>query len=491
MSVVAHKVIRGALIYTIAGYASQAISFASSLILLRLLTPEHYGVFGLAVVLGSIFGRIKTWGLGQLLLAETDPNDVEISTQFWLSVGLSIIVVLVMLAAVPLLALIYSPSQVWLAVLVAAISIFDGEGVASMSETLLERDLRYDLISLIMIGSLILSLLITILLAALGLKGWALLGGLVAKTVSYCAAMLIAAPRKPKFAFSIPYARWMMSQGRKLFWGGMGSYFAFSYDDLAVGTFAGSVALGLYRKAYDWSLIPTAIVGGINGVAGATYAKVKEDRAALSQATSSMLGIVAMIALPSSVGLALISREFILALFPAAWLPAASMLQILMIFSLLRPIRESFSGLATAVKRNDVVSKIGIIQTVAMLVFCTIFTLLWGANGAALSAGLTTAAGLIVLYREILQHYVDVNYREALLMPGLATLLGAVVTIAASFVYLPAQPWPALLYKMTIFSAIYIGTLFLTARSRLLMFLNMLLGSFRRKEPVTTTAPST
>jgi O-antigen/teichoic acid export membrane protein len=487
---VARQAVRSAVYNTLASYISQALGFASSLILLRLLDPVHYGAFGAAMIVVSIFGRLRMWGFNQLLVAETDPDDLQISTQFWLSVFFSLVVVAAILVAQPALRLVYSAQQVFFMNLIALVAILESDGVASTPETILRRELRYDYLSIMQIVSIAASLGITILIAAGENKDWALFGGYASKTLIYCVGIWFLAPRKPCFLFSIERARGLMDQGKKLLWGGLGSYLAFQYDDFAVSVFSGEVALGLYRKAYDWSLIPMSVINGILGVSAATYARFKQDRAALSQAVSSMLEVVAMFSIPSSVGLVVVADQFILTLFPAKWLPAAPLLRLLVVYSLLRPLRESFSGLAAVLDRIVVMRTIGIAQTITMLVSGTVLTLLWDAHGAAVSAGLTAFVAMYILYRGVLRGNVDVNYVRILFPPVVATATAAAVTMLISGQYLPEQPWLALLFKIGIFAGTYLAVLILTARRRILHIAQVLVRSFLGERPAAASPPS-
>lgn len=476
---IAQQAARSAIFNTMANYSTQALGFLPSVILLRLLDPSHYGTFGFALVLASIFSRVKVWGFNQILLAETDPDDRQISTHFWLSTGFSGLVVLLVFVFQPALRLFYPAEQTMMALIIAAVGVLEADGITSTPETLLRRELRYGIISLALMLSTLLGLLVSIFLAALGDKTWALLGGHIARTVLYCAMLWTYAPRRPRLLFSRDYAGYLLMHGKRLLWGGLGSFLAFQYDDFAVGTFAGTTALGFYRKAYDWSLLPTSFINGVVGVSGSVYARLKDSREELSAAANSMLSISAMVTIPAAVGLTLVAREFIVVVFTDRWLPAAPILQLLIVYSILRPLKESFSGLATALKRTEVLRNIGVAQAVLMLGGCTVLTYWLGAPGAALSAGLTASVALAIMYGSVLRENLDMDYRDALGPPVLAAVIGVTIALlAARF----AQPLPALgagLLKGGIFVGIYIAVIGLTAQEKLGALYRLVDGLFR------------
>jgi O-antigen/teichoic acid export membrane protein len=471
---IAGRAVRSALYFSLSSYAMQVIGFLTGIVLARKLAPEEFGVFGLAMALMLLFARVKLWGFNALILAETDPDDLQISTQFWLSTLLSALVLVVMVIARPLLGLVYqhsarAPDIILGAILIAALSIFENEGVASTPETMLARELRYDLISLTKIVSTLLGQLTSIACVYAGvLTYWALIWGFAARTITYCIGVWAFAPRRPRLMFSMGRARALIRQGGFMFWGGVGSFLAFQYDDIAVGTFVNTATLGQYRRAYDLSLTPMSILGGALGVTAATYAKVKDNRAALSEAVRFILDGVALVVLPAAVGLALIASEFVPTVYGETWLPSVPMLRVLLLYSIVRPLNDSIGSLAATLGRLKVQMRFGIVQSVVMLVLGTVFTLLWGANGAALSAGLTVVIGFYLLYDGLLRDTVDINYAQIFLAPALAAALAAGSVFLALQLYSPPERLVLMIYKGIVFSLTYGLVMIIVARDKLL-----------------------
>jgi O-antigen/teichoic acid export membrane protein len=470
---IAGRAVRSALYLSLSSYAMQVIGFLTGVVLARKLAPEEFGIFGLAMALMLLFARVKLWGFNALILAETDPDDLQISTQFWLSTLLSASVLVLMVIARPVLGLVYhhtdrAPDIILGAILIAALSIFENEGIASTPETMLARELRYDLVSLTKIVSTLLGQLTSIALVyADVLTYWALIWGFAAKTISYCAGVWLFTPRRPGFMFSFERARALLRQGGFMFWGGVGSFLAFQYDDIAVGTFVNTATLGQYRRAYDLSLAPMSILGGALGVTAATYARVKDNRAALSEAVRFILDGVALIVLPAAVGLALIAPEFVALVYTEKWLPSVPMLRVLLLYSIVRPLNDSIGSLAPTLGRLKVQMRFGIVQSAMMLVFGTLFTLLWGANGAALSAGLTVVVGFYLLEHGLLRDTVEINYTQIFLAPALAVALAAGSVFLALRLFTPPERLALMLYKGSIFSLTYGLVMIIVARDKL------------------------
>jgi O-antigen/teichoic acid export membrane protein len=268
--------------------------------------------------------------------------------------------------------------------------------------------------------------------------------------------------------FSSDRARGLLSEGRHMLWGGIGTFLAFKYDDLAVGTLTTTSTLGHYQRAYDLSLIPMSVVGGVMSIAGATYAQVKTDRAALSEAVSFVLDAIALIVLPASVGLVLIAPEAVPLVYGKKWEAAVPMLQLLLLYSMVRPLNDSLGALAPTLNRVHVIARYGIIQSAVMVIACSLLTWIWGAYGAAISAGLTVVVGFVVLYYYLLRGTVDIDYLATFGPPVTASVLGAAAAVAGFLMWTPASLPVTILYKGAIFSLVFGLCLMLLGRQSLL-----------------------
>jgi O-antigen/teichoic acid export membrane protein len=159
---IAGRVVRSAIISSLSGYGLQIITLLSGMILTRLLTQEQFGAFGLAMAISLFFSRIRLWGFESLLLAKTEPDDLDISTQFWLNCVLGLLTILLIALAAPLLRLRYDPYLVNLTLYVTAISLFESFGITSTLDAMLARDLRYGTISSLSVTATLLGIAVTI-----------------------------------------------------------------------------------------------------------------------------------------------------------------------------------------------------------------------------------------------------------------------------------------------------------------------------------------
>jgi PST family polysaccharide transporter len=108
-------------------------------------------------------------------------------------------------------------------------------------------------------------------------------------------------------------------------------------DNLLIGRFLGTQALGYYALGYTIFLAPLADLGLIvNQVLFAALSRVHDEANRLKRGFLEATEFVTMLMLPMMVGLALVARPFVLVFFGEKWLPSAPVISVLAIAGFFR-----------------------------------------------------------------------------------------------------------------------------------------------------------
>lgn len=475
----ARQATQSALINILGSYGQQVVGFLSMLVLARLLTPSHFGQYGLALTVYFFFARARTFGFARVFFSVPEPDEKDVGTLLWLSAGTSLLVIALVGVASPLVRLLYGDPILKLLWVISIIALFETDGLASAAETLLRRDLLYRRLAALGLVSTALSLGVTILLAVAGWEVWALVGGYGVKTLVYFVGAWALAPRFKVLAFDRDRARYFFKHGRNMWLGGLGGFLAFQYDDLAVGTFTNAATLGNYRKAYDLSLVPLALISGAAEISEPTYAKARADRAVLTATVTGLLDLVTKVVFPIAALLAIGAPEIIQLYLGPQWLAAIPMLQALAIYAAIRPANDVTGAVASVLGRTDVVRSYGIAMSVFMLVVCTALTLWMGAIGAAFSAGMTVLLGFVVVYRGALRHDTDVKYGPVIIPPLIAIAIGGGLAYLVSRLLTTEVLIVSLLVKGAVFTVAYVAVMGVLQGRELVGKVRILVSMFR------------
>jgi O-antigen/teichoic acid export membrane protein len=338
----AHSQLDGTLVRGLAWTAgmkwgAQIFSWASTLIVARLLNPEDYGLVGMATVYLGFANLISEFGVGTtvITLRNLDEEDIAQLNGFAVLLGVAGFL-LSCVAAVPLGMFFKSPKLPW--VVVAMSTTFLISSFQSVPAALLMRDLKFKLMSVIDGIKGFSMALVAVVFAVLGFRYWTLVLAGVSSAIVGSAFVLskcrhrIAMPRPNRLSQVLRFS-WHVIAGRA-------SWYTYSNADFVVsGKILGQDALGVYTLAWNLATVPVEkITGVLNSVTPALYSAVQEDKAALRRYMLTLSEGVGLITLPLSVGVALVSREFVLAVLGSKWAPAILPLALLGLYASVRSI---------------------------------------------------------------------------------------------------------------------------------------------------------
>jgi len=318
-------------------WSAQVLSWASTLIVARILDPNDYGLVGMATVYLGLANLISEFGVGTTVvtLRDLDDEDVAQLNGFAVLLGLAGFV-LSCLLAIPLGMFFNSPRLPW--VVLAMSTTFIISSFQAVPLGLLQRDLRFKVVSIIDAAKSFAMALVAVIFAVAGFRYWTLVIAAVTSAAVGTAAVLsrrrhrIAIPRAGRLSHVLRFS-WHVIGARV-------SWYTYSNADFIVsGKILGQTALGSYSLAWNLATIPVEkITGVLNSVTPPLYAAVKTDKAALRRYMLALAEATGLITLPLSVGLALVSQEFVLTLLGQKWAPAIAPLTFLALYASIRSL---------------------------------------------------------------------------------------------------------------------------------------------------------
>jgi PST family polysaccharide transporter len=303
------------------GTGSVAVLRVVVLVLLtRLLSPSDFGVVGAALIVISFSLTFSLLGVGPALVQRPVLEERHISTAFFTSVGFGLATgVLVWLLAPPIARFFRMDELV--PIVRALAVVFPVTGASTVSENLLQRDLRFRRLSNIDLLSYGVGYgIVGVGLALVGWGAWALVAAHLMQVVLRAAMMTHAAPPRLHARPSWVSFRELMDYGvgqsaARLAW-----IFANQADNLIVGRWLGPVALGLYSRAYQLMAVPSGLPGTvIDKVLFPAMARVQNDPRRLAGAYLQGTAFVALVTLPAGVVAAVLAPELVVAVFGRRW----------------------------------------------------------------------------------------------------------------------------------------------------------------------------
>jgi O-antigen/teichoic acid export membrane protein len=294
----------------LANWSSQLVSWASLLVVVRLLSPADFGLVGMSVILFWFLKFLGSFGITQSVIRHRDLSDETLAQLNTMGLVFGVgSFLLACLAAWPASWFFKTPRMIPVAIVtcIALIPI----GLRGVPEGLLNQQMRLKSLSLFDALRDIISAVVTVALAWMGFKYWALVWGNLLSEIARCAIVLSV----QRYRFARPH---LAAIREPLLFGGrvLISSFAWStyntLDNMTAGRVLGQAALGLYGMAWTLANMPLEkIVSLVTTLVPAYLARVQTDFAALRGYVRSLTEMIALATFPATVGLALVAREAI------------------------------------------------------------------------------------------------------------------------------------------------------------------------------------
>lgn len=332
--------------------ASLVLRFGSVLVgivLARLLAPEDFGVFAIALAVQGVLVTVVDLGLGADLVRAREPRRLE-PTVATLSLAAGVLLATAMAAsAVPVARALGSVQAAPVIAVLAGTLVVSAAGVVPYAR--MQRAFQQREIFLTALVDLVVGTTVTL---ALVLAGWGPMALAVSRVVAQpcaTAAQFLLTRTRPRFGFDRTLARGAIAYGVPLAGANLLSVALLAVDKVVLARGAGEVALGYYVLAFNVASWPMTVIGQtVRPVALAAFSRLDErDATAVAppglappRAADGGLTLAVRLtwvgAVPVACLLGALSAPVVVLLYGERWLPAAGALTALATFGALRVV---------------------------------------------------------------------------------------------------------------------------------------------------------
>lgn len=366
-----HKAIGGVIWSAIERFSTQGITFALSIVIARLVSPEEYGLIAMLAIFIDIAQGFVDSGFSNALIQKKNRTNIDASTVFYFNIIISLVVYGVLYLSAPLISKFYHEPVLLLVCRILGLDIIL-TSFSLVQRTILQINIDFRRLTKISIIATILSGGLGVYFAWKGFGIWALLIQRIANTLLQSFLLWITSSWRPLYVFSLKSFRELFAFGSKLMLGGLLHSIYINLYPLIIGRFFTPINVGFFTRSQQLSVFPSNNVTYI--IKRVTYpmlCSIQDDNERIEKLQLRLIRLTAFVVFPLMAGMAVLSKPIILFLLTEKWLPAAPMLSLLCFAYMWFPVMSLNDQLLNIRGRSDLSLKAELIKKlVAIVLLC-------------------------------------------------------------------------------------------------------------------------
>jgi lipopolysaccharide exporter len=429
------KVLRSGFWVFLLRIINRGFSLLRLLILARLLSPNDFGLMGIALLTMSILETFSETGFQQALIQKKEDIETYLNSAwtFLILRGLFLYIILYLLA--PYIAIFFNtPKAGSIIQAIGVLLIF--KAFNNIGIIYFKKELEFYKEFIYQFSGTIVDFIVAVV-AVLTLKNvWALVLGQLAGSFVKLILSYFVHPYRPRINFSPEKVKELFVFGKWILSSNILAFLLTHGDDIFVGKYLGASSLGFYQMAYRISNMPaTEITHVISQVTFPAYSKLQNNLPKLRAAYLKVLQLTAFLSFPLAGLIFIIAPDFIKIFLGDKWLPMLPAMQILSIYGVIRSINSTVGTFFLGIGRPEILPKITIYQIMFIAIIIFPLTKMKGVFGTSIAITIPYIAVMIYLFSKTLLKN-NIGFRVSHLLKALYVSFFACIGMILLFIIL-------------------------------------------------------
>ncbi len=355
-----------------------------TLVLARLLLPEDFGMFAIAMLSVHFLSNITNVGMIPALVQRENVTDNQYHTAFTVGILRAALIAVVVFLGAPIIANLYkNPNAVPLIRAATLMPIFEAGISIKLAE--LTRNLNFKALALIYLAQAVANVTVSVFLAGY-VGAWALIAGIYAGVLALLLTSYYFAPYRPRLQLNFSEALPLIRFGRWVFLTSLVAVCGSSLLSMIISRQLGVVELGLYFLAAKLAFIPNEISAEVIGaVAFPMVARLQNKPQQVAKAFRSLIAGISAIIIPFCGLLIILTPSLVTHVLGEKWEGTTTLIQLLAIVNLIGFIGDAIVPILNGMGKPYQVTIVEFAQSIALVGLIWTLTERFGVNGAALA----------------------------------------------------------------------------------------------------------
>lgn len=224
------------------------INFLAAGVLARLLSPKDFGLVGMVLGFTGLVGVFNAMGLSTATIQRDTITQKQVSNLFWINVGSSGLMAITSFAVAPWAARFYHDPRIVGIMQVLALT-FLLTGLTVQHQALLTRQMRFQALAVIDVGSSTIGFAVACVMAWFGAGYWALVAQQLVTIGSTLTLTWMTSGWRPHLPSRNSGVKPLVRFGAHLSLADFLALLTVNSDNILIGRFFGAESLGLYTRA--------------------------------------------------------------------------------------------------------------------------------------------------------------------------------------------------------------------------------------------------
>lgn len=361
-------------------FSVQGIQFIMGLIIARLVMPSEYGLIVMLGIFLAISNTFIDSGFSKALIQKQDRTQTDLSTVFYYSVAVALILYAALYFCAPLIARFYEqPRLVDITRVVGLTLIINSLG--SIQRAKFAIDMNFKSTAKASLLSATLSGLVGVVMAYKGYEVWALVAQSLTGAVLVNLFLWLMSKWHPSWEYSWTSFRQLFSFGSKLLLSGLMHTIYINLYSLVIGKRYNAADVGFYNRASSLAQYPSVnIMALLNKVLYPAQCQIQDDAQKLASSFTQYLKMACFLIFPLMLMLSALAYPLVGLVLTEKWLPSAPFLQVLCLAYMWSPVMIVNNNILNVKGRSDYFLRAEIIKkisAVAILIATLPFGVMW------------------------------------------------------------------------------------------------------------------
>jgi len=361
------------------------VNVSGFMVLPRILSPNDFGLMGIALLTMSTLETFSQTGFQQALIQKKENIESYIDSAWTVLILRGFILFITLYFIAPYTAIFFGAPEAKSIIRVMGFSILF-QAFTNIGVIYFQKELEFNREFIYQFSGTLADFVVSILAVLILRNVWALVFGLLAGNMVRCLVSYLVHPYRPHLSKYLGKAKELFGFGKWIMGSSIIIFLITQGDDIFVGKFMGTTALGFYQMAYRISNMPaTEITHVISQVTFPVYSKLQGNIPKIREVYLKVLQLTAFLSFPIAGIIIILAPDFTKIFLGEKWMPMVPAMQVLTLYGAIRSIGATTGPLFQGVGRPSILAKIAVIQLLMMIVIIYPLTNKFGILGTAIA----------------------------------------------------------------------------------------------------------